>query len=1047
MKHKLFCFFLLGFMLVGSAFAQSKRVTGTVTSAVDGSALANVTVRGEDQSTQTDASGQYAINAAEGASISFSAIGYGSYSATVGASNTINVRLTPSEQQLDEVVIVAYGSARREAITGSIASVKSEDLEKRVITNVSNALQGVAPGITVSAGNGQPGTGSNIRLRGFGSYAASSAPLYVLDGAPFDGSIGDINADDIESISVLKDATSTALYGARGGNGVILITTKKGRTGKPTLNLSLNSGFSERGISEYDRVDAFQYYPLMWEAIKNSEQYKDTNPLSPEAAAQFASNGVFNELRYNPFNVANDQIVGLDGKINPSAGLLYDDFDWYDAMTRTGQRQNANMSVSGKSDNTDYMISLGYLNDKGYLLKSDFERFNGRINVNSKINDWLTTGLNISGSNSGGTLANDAASGSGNSYVNPFNFIRGLGPIYPVHAYDSNGAPVLDANGDHFYDYGMHPGAVNRPTGGNPGRHVVYETMINHIYNKRTMLGARFYTEIKFLKDFTFRPSVSVDYNNRTNDQFRSPVIGDGATLKGYAYNLNSSTRSMTFNQILSYKKQIDQHSIEAFIGHENYEYLYAYNSASKTNQILSGNTEFENFVTPYSASGADDVNRIESYMSKVAYGYADKYFVDGSIRRDGSSRFHKDNRWGTFYSIGGAWVISREDFMSKYNWMNELRLKASYGQVGNENINSYYSYQAFYDLGWNNGVMPGVLLSTLATPNLGWETSQTFNVGLNFGMFRSRIFGELEYFRRGSSNLIFDLPLAISDPVTSIKANIGDMYNSGFELQLGGDIIRKQDFTWTVTTNWSVLKNEITKMPVETPVITSGTKRREVGVDIYSYWLRQYAGVDPTDGAALYLPAEGTDPNLIRTVDGKEYVTTITNAKYDYSGTAIPDLIGSINNSFRYKDFGLSFLINYQIGGKFYDSQYAGLMGLSYGSALHSDALNSWMQPGQVTDIPRLDMNKTPDFNGASTRWLIDASYIGFSNVNLTYNLPKTWLNGLDISNVRIFASAENLAILSKRKGMNPTESFDGTNSTTYVPSRIINFGINLSL
>lgn len=1038
---------MLGFLLIGSAYAQTKRITGVVTSAEDGSAIANVTVRATGLTTQTGADGQYAIEAAEGAELVFSTIGYANATITVGTSSVINVRLSPSNQELDEVVVVAYGAVRREAITGSVASVRAEDLEKRVITNVSNALAGAAPGITVSAGNGQPGTGSNIRLRGFGSFAASSAPLYVLDGAPFDGSIGDINADDIESISVLKDATSTALYGARGGNGVIMITTKKGKTAKPTMNLTVNQGFSERGISEYDRVDAFQYYPLMWEGMKNSELYKATNPLSDAAASQFASNNIYNELRYNPFNVPNNEIVGVDGKINPSASLLYNDFDWYDAITRTGNRSNANLSVSGRSDNTDYMISLGYLNDMGYLLKSDFERYNARINVNSKINDWLTTGLNVSGSTSGGTLASDASSGSGSSYINPFNFIRGLGPIYPVRAYDAQGNPVLDANGDHYYDYGMHPGAINRPTGGNPGRHVVYETEINTIYNKRTLLGARFYTEISFLNDFTFRPSISVDYNHRANDQFRSPVLGDGATLKGYAYNLNSSTRSYTFNQILSYKKRFGDHNVEAFVGHENYDYLYEYNSAGKTNQILSGNSEFANFVVPYSAGGANDVNRIESYLSKVAYGYADKYFFDGSVRRDGSSRFHKDNRWGTFYSVGGAWMISREQFMYDFDWVNELRMRASFGQVGNENINSYYSYQAFYGLGWNNGLMPGVLLSTLATPELGWETSNTMNLGLSFGLFKNRLFGDIEFYKRGSSNLIFDLPLAISDPVTSIKANIGDMYNTGLEFQLGGDIIRKQDFSWTITTNWSVLKNEITKMPEETPVITSGTKRREVGRDIYSYWLRQYAGVDPMDGSALYIPAEGTAENLIRTVNGQEYVTTITNAKYDYSGTAIPDLIGSINNSFRYKDFGLSFLINYQIGGKFYDSQYGGLMSMSYGSALHADALNSWTPSNPTAEIPRIDINRTSDFNGASTRWLIDASYIGFTNVNLTYNLPRAWFHGMDVSNIRIFAAGENLGIVSKRKGMNPTESFDGTNSTTYVPSRIINFGINVTL
>lgn len=1048
MKQKLLCFIVLGLLLISSAYAQNRRISGRVISSNDGNPLAGVSVGvlGTSINTQSNTDGAYSIEVPAGSqTLVFSYIGFATQNVTLGSSNTINVVLQSEQTELDEVVVVAYGAVRREAITGSVASIQAEDLEKRVITNVTNALAGMAPGVTVSAANGQPGTGSTVRLRGFGSFAASNAPLYVLDGAPFDGSISDINAEDIESVSVLKDATSTALYGARGGNGVIMITTKRGRTDKPALNLSLNQGFSKRGIDEYDRVDAYEYYPLMWEAIKNGQLYKP-QPLSDAAARQFATNNVYNELKYNPFDVPNNEIVGVDGALNPAATLLYNDFDWYNAIMRTGNRSNANLSVSGRSNTTDYLFSLGYLNDKGYLIGSDFERYNARINANSEINSWLSTGLNVSGSNSGGSLASDAGSGSANSFVNPFNFIRGLGPIYPVRAYDNTGAPILDENGEHYFDYGMHPGAINRPTGANPGRHVVYETMLNPISNRRTLLGARFYAEIKFLKDFTFRPSISVDYNHRTNDQFRSPILGDGATLQGYAYNLNSSTRSYTFNQILSYNKQFDAHTVEAFVGHENYDYAYSVNTAGKTNQILSGNTEFDNFVTLQSIAGSDDVNRIESYLSKVAYSYDGKYFLDASVRRDGSSRFHQDNRWGTFYSVGGAWYLSRENFMGQVDWMDELRLRASFGQVGNENLSTYYAYQAFYSLGWNNGINPGVLLSTLATPNLGWETSNTYNLGLSFGLFNRRIFGDLEFYRRGSSNLIFDLPLAVSDPVTTIKANIGDMYNSGIELQLGADIVRGQDFTWTMTTNWSVLKNEITKMPEDVPHITSGTKRREVGRDYYSFWLRQYAGVDPSDGAALYIPADDTAPELIRQVNGTDYVTTITNAKFDYSGTAIPDLIGSVNNSFTYRDFGLSFLINYQIGGKYYDGEYAILMAPSYGGALHRDVLNSWDGPGQTSDVPRLDINASPDLNGASTRWLVDASYIGFTNVNLSYNLPRQWLQGMDVSNFRIFASGENLGIISKRRGLNPTESVDGTNSTTYVPSRIINFGINLS-
>jgi TonB-linked SusC/RagA family outer membrane protein len=731
--------------------------------------------------------------------------------------------------------------------------------------------------------------------------------------------------------------------------------------------------------------------------------------------------------------------------------LLYNDFDWYKPLQRTGTRTNADLSLSGNNGKSDFYVSLGYLNDKGYILKSDFKRFNARINVNSQVKKWLKTGLNLAGNMSDANLAQDAATDNAASFINIFNFARGIGPIYPVKAYDNAGIPILTNTGEQFYDYGQHPGAINRPSGASAGRNVVYETLLNDVLNKRIAANARSYVEVKFLKDFTFRPSINLDVRQSNGSTFRNAIVGDGAGLNGSASRTNSLTRSYTFNQILSYNKSFGKNNINVLAGHENYDLNFATNSATKVNQILKGNTEFANFVTPQDASGNVDNYRIESYLSKASYNYDEKYFFDASLRRDGSSRFSKNSRYGTFYSLGGSWSISKENFLKKATWIDDLRLKASYGEVGNDNLlsngnSSYYNYQAFYDLGYNNGGEPGILLSSAATPDLKWETINTLNIGTSFSLFKGRLIGELEVFNRGSKDLLFSVPQPLSNPITSIRKNIGSMTNKGIELQLGGDVLRKKNFSWNILTNTSIIRNKITKLPSETPQITSGTKRLEVGGDIYRFYLRQYAGVDATDGSAIYIPNTGVTTDL-RTINGETYTTNFNNAKYDYSGSAIPDFFGSVASTFDYKRFQFSFLLNYQVGGKFYDANYASLMSVAYGGALHTDALNAWTETNTSSPFPRLDISSTSFFTAQSTRWLIDASYLTISNSSLSYNLPTKYLKNLNINSVKVFTAGENLALFSKRKGLNPTESFAGTNTTTYTPSRTITFGLIVNL
>ncbi|RZJ82540.1 MAG: TonB-dependent receptor [Flavobacterium sp.] len=539
-----------------------------------------------------------------------------------------------------------------------------------------------------------------------------------------------------------------------------------------------------------------------------------------------------------------------------------------------------------------------------------------------------------------------------------------------------------------------------------------------------------------------------MDVRNNNNNTYWSPTVGDGQTQKGYKFQSNSTITSYTFNQILTYDKQVNDHTFSALLGHENYDFNSRSFSASRTQLNLEGNTELVNFVNNNSSGGQADNDRIESYFSKFAYNFKEKYFFDASLRRDGSSRFSSDARWGTFYSLGASWAVNK-DFFQGVKWLDDLRVKASYGEVGNNALDGYYLDRAFYDLGFNNGVEPGALLVSAANPELKWESQNTLNTGVSFTLFKNRLYGEVEFFRKNVNDLLFNVPQPISDPVTTIPQNVGSMYNQGLEITLGGDVVRSANFKWSVVTNATFLKNKVTKLPAETPTIISGTKRREVGFDFYQFWLRQYAGVDPTDGAALYVPDYNTTiaASAKRTVNGVEYVTVQSNALFARSGTAIPDMVGSLSNTFTYKNLSLSFLLNYQIGGKFYDSVYAGLMGgASYGGSLHTDLLNAWTPSNTGSSIPRYDIGNTNNINAASTRWLLDASFLAVRNINLAYNLPKSLLSKVDLKSARVFVTGENLHLFSARKGLNPTESFDGTNANVFPQARILSVGLNAS-
>lgn len=1076
--RKIACMLMALLLLQVQLWAQSKTITGKVTDEKDGTPISgvSVTVKGSRVGTVTGTDGTFKLEVPSNArTLVLSSVSFESKEVTIGSSVTFNVSLAPAGSNLEEVVVVAYGTVKKGEYTGSTAQISAKDIENRPITNVTNALVGSAPGIQTTTASGQPGSSPAIRLRGFGSITASSAPLIVIDGSPYPGGLANINPDDVETISTLKDASAAALYGSRGGNGVILITTKKGKKNKNTLQFKATYGVTSRAIPEYDQVNAFEYYPLMWESFRNV-LYKTNNlPLADanqlasglyprytsgaNAGKQIYGSLAFDDVSqlmggYNPFvGVANNQIVLPDGSLNPAANRLKyssDDLDWFKAFYRNGSRSDYSLNYSGGNEKSDYFGSFGYTNEKGFVTRSDLSRFTGRLNVNTQPVRWFKTGTNLSGSV---ITSNFPAEGG---IVNPFSFARGMGPIFPVYAINSTtGEYVYDQLGNR-YDYGNIPSVGARPV--NQGRHAIYENTLNIARWKRNALSGRSYADIFFTNDLKFTTNVVYDVQDYQEEGFENRFIGDGAP-SGRASREITRTQALTFNQLLSYNKRFGKHNVGALAGHESYKFEYNYFYGFKVDQLFNdGNTEFPNFATIQTLSSQTDKHTIESYLSKLNYDFDGKYFLTGALRRDGNSRFYKDVRWANFWSIGAAWRIDKESFFTA-SWVDLLKLRASYGRTGIEAGIGYYPYQGLYALGFNNNSAGGVLQSALPNYDLTWEKSNSLDIGVDFTMFKNRLSGSVEFFNRQSEDLIFNVPQPLSNGGAtggsfSVAQNIGSMYNRGIELQVTGEIVKKRDFSWSATVNATSFGNKVTKMPPTVPEIISFPHQLKEGQSRYDYFLRDFYGVDPTDGAALYRNVVTYNAANSRIFDnakgGKDTVTTLySNAKQVYIGkSSIPDVYGSISNTVSYKDFALTVVFTYQIGGYAYDNGYAGLMGpgSQYGGGLHKDALKRWQKPGDVTNVPRMQNDQGTNFSGSSSRFLISATHLQLNNINISYNLPQSVLSKIGSSNARVFVSGENVWLFAKRKGMLVNQNFDGTNSNTYPPARVITGGISVN-
>ncbi|MBK8088288.1 MAG: SusC/RagA family TonB-linked outer membrane protein [Chitinophagaceae bacterium] len=1035
----LFVLLVSGFTLM----AQSKKVTGKVTDE-NGTPIANasVLVKGTSIGTTTNAEGMFELNApASSRTLVISSLNFTAKEVNIG-SGSVTVALTSAVNELTEVVVsVPYGTVKKSTFTGSAGTINSATIQKQQVTSVTRVLEGLVPGLATTNGGGTPGGGTDIRIRGFGSINASASPLIVLNGIPYDGSISAIASDEIETVDVLKDAAASNLYGSRAANGVIMITTKKGKKGPAQIQASIRHGISTRGIPEYDRVGAKEYYELFWESYRNS--YVFGSGQSYAAAGTSASNVLTSSsgLVYNAYNVPGNQLVdATTGKLNPNAKLLWNE-SWADALFQNATRTNVNVNVSGANDKTNYLVSGGYLNEKGIAKFSGYNRYNFRADVNTEANNWLKVGLTVDGA----TDKREGLFAGGTATSNPFYYSRQMGPIYPVYQYNATGSPVLGADGKPALDWGVPAQMGARPYAANSN--LIGSLALDRREQKRLNANINTYAEIRFQNDFTFKTTLGMNYFQVDGLTYQNSEFGDASNVKGRSTVSAQKNVSLTGNQVLSWNKKLfDRHNVRALVGHENYQFRTSFLSATKTGFSYPGQTALNNAaVVEAPPSSSEDLHRIESYFGSINYDFDGKYLLSGSLRTDGSSRFAPDVRWGNFYSVGIGWRIKQENFMKDVDWLNDLKLKASYGESGNDNIGLYYQYINYYYADGFGNFSP---ITRPANPDLKWEGNKTLNYGVDFSMFKRRLQGTVEYFDRRSDDLLFLTPTEPSFLFPNVWQNIGESKNYGIEIQLAYNIIQKKDFDWKIDFNATHFKNKLTKIPPkqkELGGIVTGNKKYNEGRSIYDFWLREFAGVDPATGLSLYyrdiLGANGKPT-------GERILTSdITRADFYYVGaSSIPKIYGGVTNSLRYKDFQLSILTTYSYGGHFYDGNYQSIMHSgAAGTAWHTDIQKRWQKPGDVTNVPRLQNAGGQD--GASSRFLFDASYINIKNVSFSYNLSSGLARNLRLKDAQFFVSIDNAYIFTAKSGGDPQQSFDGNVGAGYPPYRTITFGTTIKL
>ena len=1065
MKTSRIIFAALSVMLSAVAYGQQITVTGNVTDASDGTGVpyASVHLKGTMTGVSADPQGSYSITVPSDGVLVFSSIGYLTIERQVAGQKSLSVALEPDAQMLDETIVVAFGTSTKESFTGSAAVVGESEIARVQSSDVTRALDGVVAGVQMTTSTGTLGSSPSIRIRGIGTISGSvdKEPLFVVDGVPFSGDLNNLNPSDIESMTVLKDAASNALYGARGANGVIMITTKKAKGRGATVTLDAKLGWNTKALRSYETIsDPAQYYEMHYKALYN--YYVDKQGMSQADAGTLASERVAGPVRdgglgYQVFTVPQGEaFIGPDGKVNPRAVLgnvvnhngkdyLLMPDDWMKEAYRQSLRQEYNLSVAGGVDKASFLASFGYLNNKGIIDGADMYRYTARLKADFQAKEWLKVGANVSYTNYDYNNGN-GEEGSAGSVGNVFGFAASMAPIYPVYIRDASGNIMTDSRGLLMYDFGDGKNAgMVRPNAPNANA-LRLITLDRNISEGNAFTGTA-YAEVKFLRDFKFTFNVGTGVDGVRHTSMNNMYYGQFATNGGTLYKEHERRFYVNLQQLLNYNRTFaGVHNVDVLLGHETYSRNTETVSAYKTNMFSIDNLELGGAVIDGQQAGSSRTEyNNEGYFIRAQYDYADRVFVSGSYRRDASSRFHKDRRWGDFWSAGAGWVINHEPWFKAY-WVDLLKLKASIGSQGNDGIPDYL-YVDTYEISNNEGDV-AVAFRTKGNPDITWETNLNFNTGVDFELFSGRIGGSVEYFYRKTKDMLFFFNVPLSLGYSGYYDNIGDMRNSGIEVAVDAVLLQRKNVVWDVNANLTHYTNKITMLPEEHKKMEvegfrgyqSGGRYYGEGLPIYTFYMPRYAGVEADTGLPMWYQEK----------NGERVTTTVYSDATDYlCGDPTPDIYGGFGTSVSFYGFDASVQFTYSVGGLTYDSGYAALMtppGSSTGSNIHKNMLQAWTPDDTDSSIPRfqyLDEN----IAAQSDRFLTDASYLNFQSAQIGYTLPRKITDKFKVSRLRVYVLCDNIFYWSSRQGLDPRYSFTGTtNYAVNSPVRTLSGGVNIT-
>lgn len=990
MKRLLSVFFLLCGLLLTSA-AQQKTVTGMVTSSEDNLGIPGVTVliKGTTIGVVTDVDGNYSIQASPGQILVFRFTGQKTQEVTVGAANTIDIVMQPDLLNLEEVVVVAYGVQKREASTGSVGEVKSSEIQNVPETSIEKMLSGKVAGVQVTATSGQPGANTQIRIRGISSINAGSEPLYVIDGIPVmsgdqsfftntGNALASLNPNDVESMTILKDAAASSIYGSRAANGVILITTKSGKAGAAKMNFRASYGVEQiANDNGYRPLTAEEYLTFQRTAVINA----GGNPDDPSNSKYYFPNSL------------------LDGPIT----------DWMKELTRTGSIYSAELSAQGGSDRTQHFFSGLYDKHEGIVYGSDFTKFSIRSNVDHQLNKKLKLGVRFNGAYS---VANDVPMQS-MYYVNPLFAMMMIKPFTPIRNDDGTYNLIIPENAN-----------------ANPRATAEYDPQ----WEKQYRLNTNGFLEYQIIKGLTAKTANSIELTDGEGVRYWSPEANYGETL-GYLQTSRTKYVLLTTSNTLNFDKEFGSHNLSIVGGQEASK--FDYNEYYIVSPNVDPNIPFPNTAT----SDDDDADYYEtaytimSFFGVARYNYDNKYYLQASLRTDGSSRFGSKNRWGTFWSVGASWNIHKEHFMDNVEFINMLKLRGSYGISGNFNIGNYAQY-GLYGAGQYNG--NSVMVPTQpSNPDIGWENNTGYNVGLDFALF-DRITGSVDVYSRKTLDMLLAYPLSRTSGFSSITTNIGSIKNEGIEFMLDGTLITGNNFEWSAGFNVAHNNSTILDLGKDEQFIPGNNRLvHKVGEHLYSFYLYDYAGVNPANGDAMWYNENG------------ELTNNYAQARRIIAGTPEPKLTGGINTKLAAYGVTLDVNLEYKWGNlvSIEENRYANSDGYSWPNTGANTQLDYWTTPGQIARNPKPIANNTTSSNGyRSTRWLYDGSYLRLKNITLSYNLPRAVVNKMKMQNLRVYASAVNLYTFHNVDFWDPERGVDGCGFGIYPMSKKIIGGIEVS-